>query len=843
MALDARGLAQSGLDNYFIRTSLWPAIAYTALLMVVGTVGNILVLYVYRRHFQRSVTRMFIYVLAILDLGNCLITMPAELSILIHFTTFSNPSWCKVSRYLTYTFNGTSCMVLITIAMDRYFKVCRPMNTIITIHRGRIICIVAFCVTAVLSIPSLVIYGEMKLPILVTETGATILPASIDLVNSTVFPKAMARAGRHFTESPSQDTSTGGDSSPRTSYAPNEGSSYLVYGRFCLLSSEHIHGHLPLLFYISIFVLYIVMVVLVVFFYGKVAKTMFTLTSKHAKMFSFYTHKNCTPSSNSVNPEDSIGPFQAAGSKVIANEVSSADHHTKHSSTVVGGPKCGDNEANSMKTSDNRQTKNFYNSHKEKHSEHRGLSVLFLGKNRRETGYETGDTSSNSEVKAETVKVNSEDKHNKESTTKDGGQEGLLITNNPADKLDNSNLQVHKLSEYQKGSILPLMRSRKAQSSYGGQKQQEKENRRRTTVGKKHKESNKIPKIKVEEADTGDYDSDNAISKKQYTRLTGFSQTTNSLLRRRIQSAENIHHLSGLQMLQVPDGRTRQPYFPDLIDTGDCGSLFKQQSRRDNIGSIGYVTKSCVNLDYTADNPNSTTASEKTVTLTKTSSLGKTMCVLPLRGMSTKTASQGHKRQTVPAADNIPTSEAIQLNQEKNGNVSKSDSRLELGQRRCDSGNLAVRPTTLILNPPDGLDSVVTLRHATPKSSSLPNDILKQFNFDAAVRAPRKKVPSTADILQERHRKCSLHPFRMSRMLFVISLVFVVSFLPFFIIALMRSFMGLSFLALDPVELAVMSVFIRSSLLSNAVNPVAYGFLSTHFRRECTGIMCCMFRR
>lgn len=731
----------------------------------------------------------------------------------------------------------------------RYFKVCRPMNTIITIRRARIICIVSFCVTAVLSIPSLIIYGEMKLPILVTDTGATILPASIDLVNSTIFPKAMARAGRHFTESPNQFTSSGGISASPSSYAPNGGSSYLVYGQFCLLSSEHIHGHLPLLFYISIFILYIVMVVLVVFFYGKVARTMFTLTSKHAKMFSFYTHKNCTPSSNSANPEDSNGPFQHAGSKVIANEVSSADHQTKQSSTVLVGRRCDGNEANSMKRSDNSQIENWNNRQKEKHSEQRGRSVLILGKHRRETGYETGDTSSNSEVKEETVNVNPEDKFNKdkfnkEITTKDGGQHGLLVTNNPVDKLDNSNMHVHKISEPQKGSILPLVRSRKAHSSYGvSQKQQEKENRRRTTVGRKHKESNKIPKIKVEEAETGEYDSDHTINKKQYTGLTGFSHTTNSLLKRRIKSAENIHHLSGLQMLQVPDGRVRPPYFPDLIDTGDCGSLFKQRSRRDNIGGIGHVTKSCVNLDYTADNPNSTTASEKTVTLTKTSSLGKTICVLPLRGMSTKTASDGHKRQTVPTLDNIPTSQAIQLNQDKNDNVSKSDSRLELGQRRCEAENLAVRPTTLILNSPDGLDSVVTLRHATPKSSSLPNDILKEFNFDTAARTPRRKVPSTADILQERHRKCSLHPFRMSRMLFVISLVFVVSFLPFFIIALLRSFMGLSFLALDPVELAVMSVFIRSSLLSNAVNPVAYGFLSTHFRRECTGIMCCMFRR
>ncbi|CAG5128251.1 unnamed protein product [Candidula unifasciata] len=823
MELDPSTVTQSDLDNYFMKTALWPAIVYTTILMIVGTVGNILVLYVYRRHFQRSVTRMFIYALAVLDLGNCLITMPAELSILIQFTTFPSPVWCKVSRYLTYTFNGTSSIVLITIAMDS--QICQT-DAHATLGYWRKTKVQNWT-------------NNQKFPIEFSDTGVTILSGTTDLVNSSKFPSPLATSGRPFAERLIQVTLPAVSSTAGTSSRPNGGSSYVVYGRFCLLSSEHITGKLPLLFYVFIFIMYMVMVVLVVFFYGKVARAMFSLTSKHSKMFSFYTHKNCTPSSNSVNPDVSIGQFQVAGSKVNEDEVTSADHQTKQKSSVVVSSTILGKEDNKVRTNSHIKSNN---SQTGKEREQRGDKIATGERGPRETGYETGDTTSNSEAKAETPNMGTENKNKEDVSTEVCRHGNSQTRSKTTDLLSNTNTNVDKINMRQKDNDLQNTRSQKAHSSYDiDPKILVKDKRRRTTITKNNNETNKIPKIKIQKADREKYDSDQEISNKQKPPLGSYPLNTNSLLRRRIQSAENIHHISSLQMLQVPEARLRMPWFPDLCEPGNSLSLSKQQSRRDNISGIGHVTASSVSLDYTADSSNSTSVAEKMLTMTKTSSLGKTMCVLPLRGMTTKTATQAQKHRHASTIENITTSQSF-LIQDKNCNVSKSDSRLDVGQR-CDEGNLAVRATPLILNSPDGLDSVVTLRHPTPKSASLPNDFHKQLNFNVSTRTPRKEVPSTADILQEQHRKGSLHPFRMSRMLFVISLVFVISFLPFFIIALMRSCMGLSFMALNEVQLGVLSVFIRSSLLSNAVNPVAYGFLSTHFRRECTGIMCCVFRR
>ncbi|KAK0043033.1 muscarinic acetylcholine receptor M3, partial [Biomphalaria pfeifferi] len=114
MALSGNTTSNSDVNS----RALWPAVAYTVLMMTVGTVGNILVLVVYRRQYRKSVTRLFIFALAALDIGNCLITMPAELVILIHFTSFPSATWCKATRYLTYIFNGSSSIILIAISMD-----------------------------------------------------------------------------------------------------------------------------------------------------------------------------------------------------------------------------------------------------------------------------------------------------------------------------------------------------------------------------------------------------------------------------------------------------------------------------------------------------------------------------------------------------------------------------------------------------------------------------------------------------------------------------------------------------------------------------------------------------
>ena len=94
-------------------------------------------------------------------------------------------------------------------------------------------------------------------------------------------------------------------------------------------------------------------------------------------------------------------------------------------------------------------------------------------------------------------------------------------------------------------------------------------------------------------------------------------------------------------------------------------------------------------------------------------------------------------------------------------------------------------------------------------------------------------------------KKMAYRPAKTTRMLFAISLVFVASFLPFFCVVMARAAQGRRFLAsLTDAGVVVVSILIRSSLISNAANPIIYGLCNKQFRTECQGLLarCCRCR-
>ena len=200
-------------------TKLTPPILYTSLMMLMGACGNSVVCYVYGFRWQSTVTKIFIFSLAALDLSNSLICMPTEIAILVRFVTFDAPSWCRISRFLTYTLNGGSSLILVSIALDRWYKVCRPLEYFFTIRRAKLTCVGAVVLAATLSWPALVLYGNLTIPI------------------------------------------AGSD----------------VSGVTCLVSDEYIDTWLPLVFYSLFFTCYLVLVVVITVLYALIAVRLVSL--------------------------------------------------------------------------------------------------------------------------------------------------------------------------------------------------------------------------------------------------------------------------------------------------------------------------------------------------------------------------------------------------------------------------------------------------------------------------------------------------------------------------------------------------------------------------------------
>ncbi|XP_046582528.1 orexin receptor type 2-like isoform X1 [Haliotis rubra] len=135
-----------------------PVMIYVAMLMVTGVFGNGLVVYVYRRRFKKTSSNYFILTMAIFDLVACLIGMPTEIYDLRYPYAFYSSSGCKIFRFAeTFSIYGSAC-VLLEIAFDRYFKICRPLM-VISLFKIKMLCILAAVMALVLSAPAAVIFG------------------------------------------------------------------------------------------------------------------------------------------------------------------------------------------------------------------------------------------------------------------------------------------------------------------------------------------------------------------------------------------------------------------------------------------------------------------------------------------------------------------------------------------------------------------------------------------------------------------------------------------------------------------------------------------------------------
>ena len=149
------------LNEEKLRTQL-PAIIYTAILMIVGTPGNSIVIYVYFFKWRRSTSRMFILYLALLDLVNCITTLPMEIYIMRYSVMLDIPFVCKLSRFSTYTMNSSSALILIGIAVDRFKRICKPYTRTFSESFSKAICIGAILISFNLTWPAIVLYGTRE---------------------------------------------------------------------------------------------------------------------------------------------------------------------------------------------------------------------------------------------------------------------------------------------------------------------------------------------------------------------------------------------------------------------------------------------------------------------------------------------------------------------------------------------------------------------------------------------------------------------------------------------------------------------------------------------------------
>ncbi|XP_029651247.1 neuromedin-U receptor 2-like [Octopus sinensis] len=98
--------------------------------LIVGLVGNIFVIYIYARQSQKSNVEAFILVLAVNDLIGCIFGLPLEMAEL--YSAIQSEYLCKSYKFVVFAYCVVSSLILFTIAVERFRKICCPHGKQIT---------------------------------------------------------------------------------------------------------------------------------------------------------------------------------------------------------------------------------------------------------------------------------------------------------------------------------------------------------------------------------------------------------------------------------------------------------------------------------------------------------------------------------------------------------------------------------------------------------------------------------------------------------------------------------------------------------------------------------------
>lgn len=163
-----------------------PVIVYMLVLMFVGTFGNILVCCVYLSKQTKSSSHYFILALAMLDLLTCLIGMPTEVADLRYPYMFYAPAACKLLRFIESISIIGSSMVLIAVAFDRYFRICR-LGKHMTVKHAKVMCFVSVIVGISAAWPACILFGEKSVEVGIDGVDA-IDCSTDDSMRHTLYP-------------------------------------------------------------------------------------------------------------------------------------------------------------------------------------------------------------------------------------------------------------------------------------------------------------------------------------------------------------------------------------------------------------------------------------------------------------------------------------------------------------------------------------------------------------------------------------------------------------------------------------------------------------------------------
>ena len=137
---------------------------YLSATITFGVPGNILVLLIYLKSGAVTSADWFIIFISIYDLISSLISVPIYL-------TFSSGTWiyygndviCKLHRFISQSAVLSSTFLICGLAIERYYKVCRPKSTTFTSAKSKRTCLAISVIATVFSLPCFILFQNRQM--------------------------------------------------------------------------------------------------------------------------------------------------------------------------------------------------------------------------------------------------------------------------------------------------------------------------------------------------------------------------------------------------------------------------------------------------------------------------------------------------------------------------------------------------------------------------------------------------------------------------------------------------------------------------------------------------------
>jgi len=137
----------------FTDDSLVSVVAY-AMLFIVAACGNLSVfIAMFRTRRRRSRVNLFIMHLCVADLIVTFVVMPLEITWQLTVAWLAGDTACRVLMFFRAFGFYLSSFILVTISLDRYFAILRPMSFYDASRRSKVMLLFAWLGSAIASVP------------------------------------------------------------------------------------------------------------------------------------------------------------------------------------------------------------------------------------------------------------------------------------------------------------------------------------------------------------------------------------------------------------------------------------------------------------------------------------------------------------------------------------------------------------------------------------------------------------------------------------------------------------------------------------------------------------------